>query len=222
MKKVSIVLNVILLYIIVLLACSKQGQRPKISTVAQAYSSQQVKCPCENYPYTAFTGVSASAAKEMSKKYRDENLSVLRETYHDSTSSIRFSLDALKLFIWKIEQQACNSGCTSKLYLHLYFAKYPNRTTLQTRAAEFGNALPRYANRQTIFIVPALANGTEITDYNVYGALGPDCNPPEFIFGNYTKQALIFTPGSELTEPYTTVKNHGDLIPPKTSRGSAF
>jgi hypothetical protein len=237
-KKVLIISNVALLGIILFISCNK-------TELGEAPVSPKYCKPCTDHSGTHFEGISGNLAKSMFTDYKNENQPLLQlDDGTEDANRIWFSLEALKNFIWKIEEAACKHPCIRPLNLgiRIYYAKYPanmNHPEL--------NTLPdNYAKHHTLFMVPTyqdMSNNDIQWDFDPWHWGDKACAPTPLVelfrnpmitvdtFG--TTKSLILTLGE--TNYYKSaggvisewVMNHGNMNPPpppppNTEDGTGF
>jgi len=217
MKKLSILLNLLLIGFIAFQSCGGQNQ---------LQSSNEYSCNNSG----AFDGITLAQAKMMVRNYRDHHLNQIkiRNTPGLDSRSVWFSLKRLKQFIYEIESNAhtrCNNpNRHDSLGVRIYYGEYPEDVDWMNFALDTKHPAS-YKGLHTLLMVPTyfedgfnydfeptkvkncgfmpldqsvVASGDlAITDTNVLRVLVPDYNPP--LGGGGT--------GS-------TTMNDGTLIPP--------
>ncbi len=243
MRKISFVANVFFVAIIVFMSCNKTDIVPatesKNLNLEKTGSSMQTKrepCPgCYDYTATGFQGIRAETAKMMSTNYKliNQPLLAIDGNIPDATS-IWFSLESLKNYIWKIEQAACKAGCDNALRLgmRVYYGRYPESMT-----NELANLDPAFAQHHTLFMIPTFQdtnNSTVHWDFDPWHWGSDPCKPTTMTqwfaisprpFGE--QNSLIFSIDEDQyfmnnNGTLSSALNHGDLIPPYPSIGSAY
>jgi hypothetical protein len=134
----------------------------------------------ENCP--DYTGVpmpnmlDARLAKQIADLYReDRSKSQVNGTSVDDTRSVWFDLEAIKHYIWKIEDTLRKQGCKPgdlKLGLRIYYAKYPD----SSRIKEYG-VDPSYADHHTIFMVATYKGEKKQIDFDPWNVGKDKCKP---------------------------------------------
>jgi hypothetical protein len=230
-KKVLIVTNAALLSIILFMSCNKTDL-----TTSPVLPSP---CnPCTNHTGTPFVGISGNLAKSMFTDYKNQNQPLLQlDDGTEDANRIWFSLETLKNFIWKIEEEACKHACIRPMNLgvRIYYAKYPdnmNNPELNTLPAN-------YAKHHTLFMVPTyqdISNNETQWDFDPWHWGSNACEPTPLVdlFKNASSvvspfganKSLILTLGE--TNYYKSANgtisewamNHGNMNPPPPPPGS--
>lgn len=210
-----------------------------MSATGKGASSLRANCPaCKDYSTIPLEGMLASTAKELSHNYQtySQPLLAINGTTPDA-SSIWFSLETLKNFIFKIESAVCEKDCSDKLNLgiRIYYAKYPQS---MSGFPDLAGVDPAFNQHHTLFMVPTFQadpNSQEHWDFDPWHWGTNNCKPTSMYdwfrqnekpFGE--EYSLIFSAngpqyfsaaGSGITP---SALNHGDLIPPYPYSGSAY
>jgi hypothetical protein len=229
MKKLLIGTNLLMLGIIFFLACNQNNKSGNTTAPEDsgkfAVANDSCKINCVYDAGAQWTGkVDWEIANELHNRYRKDygknrvwNSTIRSET--EDTRCIWFPLATLKKFLWSIESNACQNGCSDSLGVHIYFAKYPDANAFFWKDPEIWTTDQmddnfQYANQHTLFMVPTYYSGNpdEHIDFNPFSK---GCQPldPKDSISPYPNK-LILLAGS--------AQNHGSLIPPKPSRGMAF
>jgi hypothetical protein len=146
MKNVLFVTNVVFLGIILFMSCNK-------ADLATAPAVIQPCNPCTDHTKTGFTGITANRAKSMFNDYRTMNQPLLQIAEgNDDANRIWFSLENLKNFIWKVEQEVCKHPCARplKLGIRIYYGRYP----ADMNVPGLTDLPDEYAQHHTLFMVP--------------------------------------------------------------------
>ena len=230
MKNVLLALNLILFSVIIFQACD---ERKKIVLAPSACP------PCKSYSNFPFTGIGADVAKSMSSNYQtiDQPLLQIAPNTPDA-SSVWFSVETLKGFIWKMEEAMCKAGCSDKqLGIRIYYARYPDAATIASTTDL--NVLPsNYEYHHTVFMVPTFQDIKVPTihwDFDPWHLGNTDCKNIKTMedwfrisprpFGN--EKSLVLSPASGQYfatggNTWGFAQNHGDLIPPGTPTGAGY
>lgn len=220
MKKISILLNVLLIAFVAFQACD-----PKIfPTVPNVLKPS---CPeCASYNYSAgkesgsgtgqshIAGLSISTVDVMAQGYIKNCQRILNPNPKSGNDarSIWFSVETLKEFIYNIEKASCDKKCTNKLELgvRIYYAQYPDDSELKKSGTETKSDLDmlattkkNYQLNHTVFMVPTYDNilkgSTNVhIDFDPWH-MGENCDAP-ISFDSLRRssptdqKALILTP----------------------------
>jgi hypothetical protein len=231
MKKILIILNALLLGIIVFMSCNKRD------TLAPVAVSRLCN-PCTDHTSTPFTGITGNLAKSMFTDYKTYNQPLLQiDDATPDANRIWFSLEALKNFIWKVEQEVCRHPCADRLKLgiRIYYARYPGDMNVDGLST-----LPdSYAKHHTLFMVPTYQDAVNSNiqwDFDPYHWGNNNCKPTpiaELLRGSSTSTSglgaqkfMIFSiggpqyyRGADGTLTDWTAMNHGNMAPPPPPGG---
>lgn len=241
MKTVLVVTNIILAGIILYLIFP--DKTPPVD--------REVNCKdrlCKDYSGVTFHGISADLAKKLSENYvKDDGKKFIRKVTSvrtiermDDATSVWFSLETLKKFIWKIEQSACEHPCDRNpvLGVRIYYAKYPDSVSMVSNT-ELKVVKPAFAEHHTLFMVPTFQENNDHIDFDPLYWGENNCKPLPFKdrFSGVKKDdlyslrnnSLILSPTGikwidsdgdgvpDLMDP--ALQNHGDLAPPPRGKG---
>jgi hypothetical protein len=213
MKKILIAIIILLLGVIAYLLCCCCKKKP----VTESCNYGQ----CKDYSRTPWEGkINANLLQQLSLNYRaDSGKKYIWNGRKCSDSldatSIWFSLEKLKRFIWQIESQGCKDNCLDTLIgIRLYYIRYPDTTGM--RAEGLAGLMPStYAQHHSIAMVPTY------WDFNLRKNIDYDpkigCHKP-FDMSPTAKPGVIFfiPPGGG---DGGNGQNHGDMAPPPASEG---
>lgn len=179
--------------------------------------SQQKKCDtfCSNYQGEPLQGI---IPFEKAKMVFDEYKNNTPGRKDDDATSIWFSLETLKKFIWTIESNVCqNCPKPQKLGVRIYYGRYPQSTP---------NVNSRYYNKHTVFMVATFDKApNQHFDFNPW-AIGSTCNLQNAGFSGRSTKAFILDPiSAESTGTISSQKfaqNMGCLDPPGCPEGRVF
>jgi hypothetical protein len=216
------------------------NNNPAISTGAGIIKEELMYTPCTEYSQLRLQGLDPELAKLLAASYQQDNKPLLSELNgSQDASSIWFSLETLKSFIWHIETAARRNSCTKKMNLgvRIYYARY--KESLRSHPDLSGLPLS-YNNCHTAFIVPTYQDSRNIRvqhDFDPWH-MGSDVEycPPltmEQLLTTHQHElkkenALILSPSEPQAfrggrEPgWGFIQNHGSLVPPDPVTGSAF
>ncbi len=171
----------------------------------------------------------ARLALQISNAYlADSTKAKIGGTGQADATSVWYSLEELKKYIWQLEDTMMKQGCDpAKLNLgfHVYFAKYPDSSKIKDYDVD-----PSYAGHQTVFFVPTYTNDKAKIDFNPWN-VGNDKNAPtplsKLLGDNRTGDVLNFKRAAAGAGGYGNggdggaggVFNHGDLAPPPSGTG---
>ncbi len=220
MKKLLIISNLFWLSIFVFFACTRPLQ----------VGTEDCKTFCYDFRFQPFPGLNSNAAKKMVKNYSSlyqiTSSSGTTVTDQSETTSVWFSLESIKNFIYQIETSTCKLKCNatdmSNLGIRIYFAKYPSSPDSDF---SFLTATPQHYGRKTLFMVPTYSNGTDDVDFDPRWSLANDstkCAPVRLKrimdskastgIGGAGIQLLMFMP---LSNPDPNgMQNHQPVCPP--------
>jgi hypothetical protein len=203
------------------------------------YKTPVVNCDqqCADYSSDPFKGISAKLAQRISDNYeRDKGKKYIgmgaENTSIEDARSAWFSLETLKKFIWNIEYKACEQKCKLRLGIRIYYAKYPDSTTMQADPELKNMVNPQYALHHTLFMVPTYERHDGNIDFDPWHWGADNCTPEplreQFSAGKVDlktarSKSLILTVWSKYMLPITgsaAQQNHGDLAPPPNGSGS--
>jgi hypothetical protein len=226
MKNVLFITNAVFLGIILFMSCNK-------ADLAAAAVTPEPCNPCTDHTSTPFTGIKPSLAKKLFTDYKILNQpKLLIDKKIPDANSIWFSLESLKNFIWKIEQETCKHPCANPLQLgiRIYYGRYPSEMTEPGLAG-----LPTsYAQHHTLFMVPTyqdFVNSAVHWDFDPRSWGTDNCKPtpmsdlynnPSFVLAN--KEMLVFSIKEDqyfksADGTLQWIMNHGDMSPPGTIVG---
>lgn len=145
----------------------------------------------------------------------------------EDASSIWFSLDALKSFIWEIQKDTCGKkDCEGKpleLGVRIYYARYPQFNLQNTagglRYPDIQAVNKDYENLHTVFMIPTYDSSGYQKDFDPrYYDEKNNC-PKTIVADTWPASQRILA----LTPNNYTAQNHGGLCPPLTNcKGTAF
>jgi hypothetical protein len=231
MKQISVILNLVLIGIILFMSCSKRDAAVDNLADEEMAAALRTPCnPCTDHTTTPFEGLTATLAKSMFADYRNLNQPLLQIAPGiPDANRIWFSLESLKNFIWKIEQEVCKRPCAKplKLGVRIYYARYPNSMT----HPELVGLPEEYANHHTLFIVPTYQDETNSNinwDFDPWHWGTDPCKPTTMaqLLGPTSlippgKKSLIFTIKENQYYKSATgalvqmgIMNHGNMSPP--------
>lgn len=215
MKKISLILNGLLIAIILFQACNAS----KINT-----GTGQNSNPCYRgdeinradlhgmISYAAALKLSEDYISDSGKKFIGKGANYTKQ---QDTRNVWFSLPKMKAFISYIEQRACISNCekSKRLGIRVYFAKYPGSDN-----TSFGQIQDDYKNHHTVFFTA--------TYYDVAAKMNVDFDPA------HVKENCGFRPIHDPVKDSVFMavpllgstggdqQNHGGLVPPPDGKGS--
>jgi hypothetical protein len=231
MKKILIILNALMLGIIVFMSCNKRD-----TLAATTVASLCSPCgPCTDYSSASFPSISPYLAKSMFTDYKNLNQPLLQiDDGSPDANRIWFSLEALKSFIWQVEQEVCKHRCTTplKMGVRIYYARYP-----QTMQHVDLTGLPsNYAKHHTLFMVPTYQDATNENiqwDFDPWYWGRSNCTPtplaelirngvyPAPSSTGISRSSIFFPNGApnyyrnaDGTISQWTAMNHGGMTPP--------
>lgn len=242
MKTTLFVTNLLLLGIIVYLIWFGKEKPPAVP---------EKSCRdliCKDYSAIPIDGISALLAKSLSENYVNDNAKKLiskpgsfrTAMVMEDATSVWFSIETLKKFLWKIEQAACEHPCEPRpvLGVRIYYAKYPDSTGMRSEE-ELKPVKPEYAEHHTIFMVPTFQQGNQHVDFDPWFWGKEKCKPITFkerfdarskdLFLTLHNKSLILSPAgfnwkdtdgdgvADLMD--ASLQNHGDLAPPPRGTG---
>lgn len=191
MKSISLLLNVILIFLVLYLGC-----KDKIFGGDKEPAKQSAYCPpegCETYnPSEKYGMISFATAQMLAKNYAEsEGKKFIYDgtfkTSEQDALNIWFDLKILKNFISFIESSACKANCdTSKrLGVRIYYGKYPDSTQFDNYP-DLKDVPNKFGKHHTIFMMPTFfdkASGKHLDFDPMQAAAG--CNFKPFD-NNYT------------------------------------
>ncbi|MCU0340298.1 MAG: hypothetical protein MUE30_10455 [Spirosomaceae bacterium] len=150
----------------------------------------------------------------------------LATDYQNSVSNdatcIWFDLEAVKKYIWQVENSICKTNCPKKprLGLRMYYGRYNTSNAPQGA----------YVKKHTLFMVPTFDNAqNHHVDFNPFSA-SPNCDLNSMSIVNVVKQnpkakIMIFDATSSSQSGSSSgsmAQNMGCLDPPGCPEGRAF
>jgi hypothetical protein len=231
-KTITLTINLywllpLLLVSVLYFSCRSGGKK---ETAQQAYVNPKLGAnsycnPSRLPPGTAQSPgfISVETAKLLSQNYsRDMGKNMVWEKGTDRSEEqdalcIWFDLLKMKRFITYVESSACGAGCgdSLKLGIRFYYAKYPDKNTMEKTPDLLGVPL-EYANHHTLFMVPTYRDYAK--NKNV------DFDPQSFKKGCIINQPFITGKGIvylgfDSTNNTTDIQNHGSMRPPPPNTG---
>jgi hypothetical protein len=236
MKKVLIFTNILFLGAAVFLGLGScnDSTKPDVTVVDTAQCT-----PCMAYNDVGYENkLDENLVRTMAYYYRTNPSNA------SNSRSVWFSLQKMKEFIHQIESKTCK--CPGNLGMRVYFGIYPpdgdwsgafkddldnnnnpaRPNFRQSILGRFGSNL--YANRNTVFMIPTIWNGSKNVDFDPadasYSCRG-GYNPNRYV-GKDTSISYVIShaAGSPITALSAT--NHGDACPPPiagcTQEGAMF
>lgn len=135
----------------------------------------------------------------------------------NNTRSLWLSLDVLKQFIWRIENNTC--GCKGKLGVRIYEAKYPTATTgWNVFSQDLGSLPVSYQGINTFVMIPTIESGGINRDFNPKANSGcltgynPVLFPP--VHSDSAASFNSHTASSSILALTIEAQNHGEACPP--------
>lgn len=165
-------------------------------------------------------------AKAISDNYKADKAKSTVDGGLEDATSVWFSLDELKHYIWAIEDTLMKQGIKPdalNMGMRIYYAKYPDAS----RIKEYG-VDERYASRHTVFMVATYKGAKKNVDFDPWN-IGPDkTKPTPFATllrqtgktGSLMKNMRAGVGGFGQYGNEGTVLNHGDLAPPPAGEGT--
>lgn len=250
MKSISNLLCIVLTAVIIVQSCTKTAGINDDNTAAKNVKKEKVSAkglgeedtpPCQecvDYSSLPFKGMSVVNATGIAKDYQTMNKpKLLIGGLKIDATSIWFSVETLKNFIWKIEEATCEQRCPANLNLgiRIYYARYPK--IVGTPGTDFASIPPSYKEHHTLFMIPTyqdLTNPSVQWDFDPWHWGGDNCLPTSLSTWMQQRpdpfpgeESLIFSPSEDEyfktgVDSWGLARNHGSLIPPDVSIGNAF
>ncbi len=186
------------------------------------------ECPtnCKDYTGVEMKGlIDASVAYDIANAYKgDKSKAVIDGTGQEDATSIWFSLETLKQYIWKIEnemQKKKMNADSLNLGIRIYYAKYPDAATMKRLGFK-----TEYALHHTTFLVATYKGKNNNIDFDPWN-MGSDAvrpTPLKEILENYKKNQATkaAAAGAGGQGGGGGVLNQGDLKPPPAGDGYEF
>jgi hypothetical protein len=237
MKTLLMITNMMLAGIIIFISCNKAEPATATATPASARP-----CPdCYDHTRTSFAGIGTETAIQMSNDYKNLNQpKLIIDEVETDANSIWYSLETLKSFIWKIEQEACRRGCGDRinLGLRLYYGRYPDAARMAANP-DLAGLPPSFQQHHTLFMVPTFQDPLDPQihrDFDPWHWGSSTCTPKSmeqwFAMGSNkpfgAEKSLIFS-SSEIQYfrsagggGLVAGMNHGNMIPPGNDGGTGY
>jgi hypothetical protein len=221
MKKVSIILNFILIGIIAVMASSMS---PRFTAGSVSFKT------CVDCTTDSFYGLTLSEFMKGVARYRKTHWDLINsDPYMLSVQSgglkdaraCWYSIDTLKKFICLIEKYSSGLGLTSdKLGIRFYYATYPYKGTWNQS----------YLSHHTLFMVPTYRDDSTKYKDNIDFDPRFDVQAKKGVLPmsqigskNGSVQILVLDGGTaNSTPPRTATKNQGQLCPPTCPTSSSI
>jgi hypothetical protein len=235
MKRVLIITNIILFWIVVVQSCGPDGAKSTVQNIGTLDTGFHEL----RFKDDTITGLlDANLAKEMSEDYYSDmskeyveykgtydgsgNVVVPMKSRRDA-SAIWFDIETLQAFINRAKHSV-GSNCRKKLGIRIYYAKYPDDFANKPSLRGLNDDVK---SKHTVFLVPTVWDD----DYNMnidfnMEAVGDSCKPVPFYKVMNVKPG-VFVPGysaltvarpnntyKEMLLEDTAIQNHGGLSPP--------
>jgi hypothetical protein len=185
------------------------------------------ECPpgCKDYSNVQMKGIiDATVAYDIANAYKgDKNKSTIEGTGQDDATSIWFSLETLKQYIWKIETELDKKKMNADslgLGIRIYYGKYPDEETMRKLGFK-----PEYALHHTTFLVATYKGKKNHIDFDPWH-MGTDRNRitplKEILDLQRRNTAAKVAAGAGGQTEGAGVLNQGDLKPPPIEDGYSF
>ncbi len=251
MKRLLILTNMLWITVVLYQSCRQEQVQPaaasgandnseKVLSAREEAALTSASCPgCTDYKLFKFAGISADVAKSLSKNYQTIDQPLLQiEPGIPDASSIWFSLETLKGFVWKIEEAVCKNNCTSKmkLGLRLYYGRYPEAAEMAA-TPDLSGLPASFAEHHTLFLVPTYQDAVDPLiqwDFDPWHMGTSNCKPKTMAawfqgsdrpFGQEKSLVLSVNETQYFKSGgggWSAAMNHGDLIPPYSATGTGY